>query len=428
MRILESIAGEVLLYDYAERVWKEIASFSDENVESASCRRQCCADGAFEIGGVYGATLSLSVRLTDVTRNQLRSSKIVLRSKYAQEEDWEPVGEFWVTRVRVSGDLYLISGEDGMLWTDADAMEKLIGGLLESHGEAVLDRLLGNGVNELTYITGTTLAAVSAGMTDVLRWDAFDTRVNGSYGNEYVCSQDPDTHDWAPTAQQALTKPYAYSSGTKSSCPRDFYRWAAELAGGFITIRRDGMLCLRQFGMAELGMAEIGVPDVEWGTLDVSDFRLWLQEVQMIPEVTGVSSVTFGIGDTGETYDFDYRNHAALRYRIENNPLLDGLCARFGSAKPFAAGLWRSFFSGGVNGDQVMQIRPFRATVHKPVRFELGQRIKLPDGSLSTVTSVGWTFRGGHTLACGGENARVAGGRILTKSDRVARDLLYRTR
>ena len=445
MNIEEHIDGEVLLYDYDTDTWHEIATFGDSNVESASTKRQCCADGAFEIGGVYGATLSLKVRLTDVTRNQLRSSKIVLRSRYAQEPEWEPVGEFWVTKVRGSGDLFTITAEDGMLWADSETGESVISDTLDDRPETTLEPLIGAGY--LTQITGQ-IAIVSAGMHNVLRWSPYDAQANGNYCNEYLLSQNAETHAWEPTAQPALVKPYAGSSVAKSTRPRDFYRWAAELAGGFVTIRRDGQLCLRQFGMEELGTAEIFTADIEADSADISDFQLWLQEVSLVPEVAGVEPVTFGVRQAGLSYDFDYRNHATLRYKVQSNPFLDGLCDRWvarspsdgkplSDAKPIAAALWRSFFNAGRSGNQTLQIRPFRATVHKPVRFELGQKIIMHYRDLhettettyqSTVTSVGWTFKGGHAIACGGENARVAGGRMITKSDRVSRELLYRTR
>ena len=437
MNIEEHVSGEVLLYDYDTGTWQEIAALDDSNVESASTKRQCCADGAFEIGGAYGATLSLKVRLTDITRNQLRSSKIILRSKYADEPEWEPVGEFWVTKVRGSGDRFTITSEDGMLWTDSETEESVISTMLSSLPDTTLENLIGSG--GLTRITGVTLPAVTAGMQNVLRWSPYDAQANGSYCNEYLCSQNAETHEWEPTAQPALVKPYAGSSVAKSTRPRDFYRWAAELAGGFVTVGRDGRLCLRQFGMEELGTAEIFTADIEAGSADISDFQLWLQEVSLVPEVTGVPAVTFGMADAGQTYDFDYRNHAVLRYKVQSNPFLDGICAEntLPDAKSIAAALWRSFFNGGRSGDRVLQIRPFRATVHKPMRFELGQRITMHYRDLhetaettyqSTITFVGWTFKGGHAIACGGENARVAGGRMITKSDRVSRELLYRTR
>lgn len=450
-QITESIEGEILIYDYLNKTWTEIAKLDDSNVVSASAKRQCCQDGAFEIGGVYGASLMLAARLTDITRNQLRSSKIVLRSKYAEEDDWEPVGEFWVTRIRAAGDVFTITAEDGMLWTDTDHGEKLIAALLDGYTDAPLDGLMND--HHLTRLSGDVIPAIRSGMNDVLHWAGFDEGTNGSYGNEYLFEKAPggseDAWSWVPTAQTATVKPCMDSSGSKSGCCRDFYRWAAELAGGFITIGRDGAMCLRQFGMESLGTAEVSTGDIEWGSADICDFQLWLQSVELIPEVRipeggSVSSVQFGMKDAGEIYDFDYRNHAALQYKIENNPLLDGLCERWivqeqvlDDAKPLAASLWATFFAGGRNRDRVMQIRPFRATVHKAARFELGQSIVLHYRDMheseettyeSVITSVEWTFRGGHRIACGGENARAAGGRMITKSDRISRELLYRTR
>ena len=435
MNIGEHISGEILLYDYENKIWQEIATITDSNVQSASTKRQCCADGAFEIGGVYGATLSITVKLPDITRNQLRSSRIVLRARYEEEPEWHSVGEFWVTKVRGEGDLFTISAEDGMLWTDSQAGESVIARILDRIPDTTLENLIG--AVGLTRLTGVTLPAVSAGMRNVLQWSPYDTQANGNYCNEYVCSFNAATNAWEPTATPALVKPYSGSSVSKSTSPRDFYRWAAELAGGFVTIRGDGLLCLRQFGMEELGTAEIFTSDMEADSVDISDFQLWLQEVILTPEVTGVDPVTFDMEDAGLIYDFDYRNHAVLRYKIESNPFLDDLCAQLSDAMPVAAALWRSFFNAGRGGNQTLQIRPFRATVHKPVRFELGQKITLHYRDLhetaettyqSTVTSVSWTFKGGHSIACGGENAHTAGGRVITKADRVSRELLYRTR
>ncbi len=68
MTVEEHIAGEVQLYDFTQMAWVTAAVLSDANVPSASIKRQCCADGAFEIGGVYSAALSMVCRLPGLSR------------------------------------------------------------------------------------------------------------------------------------------------------------------------------------------------------------------------------------------------------------------------------------------------------------------------------------------------------------------------
>ena len=58
MIIAESIRVEVYKYNYAAHSYDLVTTLTESSIISAGGKRQCCADGTFEIGGVYAATFS----------------------------------------------------------------------------------------------------------------------------------------------------------------------------------------------------------------------------------------------------------------------------------------------------------------------------------------------------------------------------------
>ena len=52
MIIAESIRVEVYKYNYAAHSYDLVTTLTESSIISAGGKRQCCADGTFEIGGV----------------------------------------------------------------------------------------------------------------------------------------------------------------------------------------------------------------------------------------------------------------------------------------------------------------------------------------------------------------------------------------
>ena len=80
-----------------------------------------------------------------------------------------------------------------------------------------------------------------------------------------------------------------------------------------------------------------------------------------------------------------------------------------------------------LNDRSKRQLVPFRCKVHKPERYQLGQRIDFYDENQevvcqSVITSIEWTFRGGTWLSCAGKDERVLSGCArLSKADKSIR-------
>ena len=85
MIIAESIRVEVYKYDYAAHSYDLVTTLTESSIISASGKRQCCADGTFEIGGVYAATFSMQAKIpgmTSITYNiNKEKTNVIMGSK-----------------------------------------------------------------------------------------------------------------------------------------------------------------------------------------------------------------------------------------------------------------------------------------------------------------------------------------------------------
>lgn len=443
MTVEEHIAGEVQLYDFTQAAWVTAAVLSDANVKSVSTKRQCCADGAFEIGGVYSAVISIVCRLPGMTRHQIRGAKISIRTWYGSDSSAaEPMGTFWVTDARKTDDIFTISGQCGIGWADTssynelsdDAAKTLALTIARDGAGGSLQHLMGESrgtaVNGVTGIVNDLVQA-QTGIPGMIRWE--DTAEE--YANQWIYARNADG-SWYKTSYPAYFSVYSQTGTASTDCPRDYYRWLAQLAGGFITSGRNGALTLRQFGMPGLGTAELHTADMETDSCEIADYTMQLYRVSVSPEVDGVTGMSVYTTP-------DYAHRVPIRYLIESNPVLDGFCKRWivdeGSVPDvwtIAHNLWWSFYYHYNDAGGGIQIRPFRVKTHKPCRYELGQNIMLyfkersedtETAYQSVITSVQWTLHGGYVLSCGGEDSRVMADCVrATKADKAIRELRSR--
>ena len=82
MIIAEFIRVEVYKYNYTTGNYALATTLTESSIISASGKRQCCADGTFEIGGVYAATFSMQAKIPGMTTFQVRGAKLKVFSKY----------------------------------------------------------------------------------------------------------------------------------------------------------------------------------------------------------------------------------------------------------------------------------------------------------------------------------------------------------
>lgn len=440
----EHIYGVVEQYDFTNHVWEAVAYFDDSSVISAKTRRLCCAQGAFEIGGVYAASLSLVCRLPGLTRYGIRGARITLRRWFDGEAltgaDAPIEGIFWVVDAKKTADIFTLSGQDAMGWADTssynvDGSEFGLTGGIYGFGEFLAAIHAGAGVTleawmQWTVQLASILAARQTGITDLLVWQNFNTTVNGSYCNQFIWTD----HDVEDTTQPANFWIYTADGVYKDDNPRDFLRWAAQAAGGFITVTKDGYFTLRQFVQPSLTDARVAMSDMELDGCEVADYRLQLYNTAVVFDDVAASPVAGGSVPIAEGL-------APYRIFVEGNPIMNGFhgyqADRAGQYKYSTVwGLAMSMYHYGANRHCIA--RPFKVKVHKAERYELGQRIEFPDwhdlgeapgqeSLFSVITGVEWTFRGGTVLSCGGEDARVMADCVkATKADKAVRELRSR--
>ena len=440
MTIGEHVAGVVQVYDYTNHDWADIAELSDANVISCKTKRLCCATGAFEIGGVYAATLSMVCRLPGISRYQIRGCRIILRRWYDGENytaSTAPLeGIFWVTDAQKKAEIFTLSGQDAMGWADTSsynhtsAEDGLSAGVW-GFGE-FLSQLYSDGPVLQAWMSrcvqlANILARRQMGMlVDLLTWQDYDKTQNGGieYCNNYIWTD----HNVEDTTQNACFFLYQDDGVFKDDNPRSFLRWLAQAAGGFITVTKDGYLTLRQFVQPSLGDATINMADMELDGCEVADYRLQLYSTTVVYDDF---DPPWAAGDVPNANGL-----SPYRIYVEGNPFMNGFQKR--TENEWLSPVWGLAMSMYHYGDNRHCIaRPFKVRVHKAERYELGQRIHFPDWHdleetgthdlYSVITGAEWTFRGGTVLSCGGEDTRVMADCIrASKADKAIREMRSR--
>lgn len=445
MIINETISGVIVCRSQEIRL-------DENNVISASCKRQACRDGAFEIGGVYAASLNLVCRLPGMGLFDVRGAEIILYSQYDSEENPHCIGTFWAVNVRKTGDIFTIDGQDAVGWLDTssynDKFSKMSTYLAafeqnyrNSHDD---DRpTVMEWFAELTACCNSFIR-MQTGISNLLKWQNYNSSVNAYFGNEHLWRNDGD--GWHP---KSMFRPSLYTDngGADSDCPRDFFSYLAEITGGFIYADPEtGSLTLGQFGMISPGKARISTNQTELDSFEVADYTIELRSVYVYGEI---KAGTWADGSI--SVNPTYQNKVWTFWNLDANPFVDGFAAAYviDSATQdimtsVADGLWNARYHtdsySGIDptADErreaaKFQVRPFQCRVHAGKRFALGQQITLnyqdiADSSAvyvyqSIITSIQWTFRGGHVIACGGEDSRVMADCLrASKADKAVRE------
>ena len=477
MTLQESIQIRVYQYDSASKVYKLDSTIGDSAVISASIKRQCSADSSIEIGGAYAATLNLQARITGTNAFNIRGAKLEVLSKYSTETAYKSRGTFWVTDATRVGSIYTISAQDALGWTDTSSYNDTSSAGIKGVGAALRSKLRESGacidswaewgstsinrgwLEHLTVLTNSFVES-QTGIRGMISWHwqppGYDTltaaekqnyrkiwEVCNWYANSNIL--DTSTNPATETQYNALmyliddTLDEDNSTGSADSdTPRDYYKHLASLAFGFVYSRpEDGALALGQYGLQQYGTAHIGMADIEAGTCNIAEYTVELlrtmARVELEDDKDTWSSVTHNSPN--------YVTASFQRYTLENNPFLDGFAKDFVlrqgySLNTIAQSMWRARYQP--KAERQYNIRPFSCVVHTAQRYQLGQKIQITykredeDTAQtydSVITSIEWTFRGGTSLACGGEDSRVlADCTKATKADRARKEALNRCR
>lgn len=479
MTLQESIQIRVYRRDSTRGVYMLDSTIGDSAVISASIKRQCSADSSVEIGGAYAATLNLQARITGTDAFNIRGAKLEVLSKYSTETEYKSRGTFWVTDATRVGSIYAISAQDALGWTDTSSYNDTSSAGIKGVGAALRSEFGKSGacidtwaewdsiginrgwLERLTVLTNSFVES-QTGIKGMISWHwqppGYDTLTAAEKQNPrkiwevcnwYANSNILDTSKKPVTETRYNALMYLIddtldednSTGSADSdTPRDYYKHLAALAFGFIYSRpEDGALALGQYGLSQYGTAYIGMADIEAGTCNIAEYTVELLRTMARVELEGN-------GDTWSSCTHnspDYATASFQRYTLENNPFLDGFAKDFVlqrgySLSTIAYSMWRARYQPANKVSRQYNIRPFSCVVHTAQRYHLGQKIQITykredeDTAQtydSVITSIEWTFRGGTSLACGGEDSRVlADCTKATKADRARKEALNRCR
>lgn len=407
---------------------------SDSTVIGVSVKKQCCPDGKFEIGGVYAASLSMTCQIPGTNSFSLRGAKIILNSKFQNEANFQPRGIFWVTDAKkLSGDIYSITGMDAVGWLDSssmnytDAQNRIFDSVADYFAAQASLYYLQDWCAVLTSFTDSIVSRMT-GTSGILSWKHYDSDQNGHFRNQYIWTNingeevELDGQDGRECREPSYFI-YIENGAGSSDCPRDLFRALASIACGFIYAGTDGKLTLGQFGQPDFGTATITPDCIEADSLEIADFQLALLS-------SSVQSDVFDGAANMQIYTdlSDYLIYAPFRNAISSNPFVDGFTQQHVNPDRSDDGLrnlWTLAKGLWVSG---LHPRPFRCKVHKAERFQPGQAVRiLPPGGDnfldSIITSVTWTFRGGCTLSCSGEDSRTMTDALrMSKADKAIKE------
>lgn len=390
MVIEEHARLEILLPN--EENWRHISE-NDIIQNSLSIAEKCMDDGSFILGGVFSAQLSAKLRISgeNVNSYTIIGAKINVYSWYGNNQNNEKLrGIFWVTSATRINDIYTISASDALIWLDSTSYDDREQGASENKIYARLSSSIRDMTNNLKEIIDVVNEVLDEDKRIVWRGDG------GVVNN-------------IPSGIGYVLLPPDQIGEISTKNPRDYVSWLAELACGFVFVgysENDAWIKIGQYW--EDAFIEILPEETELNSCEISDFTLKFNRVYAEIYNGSSGSKSGNITPDGITID------------ISANPFKDGHWEyHSGNAMDVIGEMFKKLTSPKIN------FRPFKLKCHKTEFFELGQKVKLPNGEFSLLTGIKWQFRGGYTLSCAGRDTRILS--VAAKRSQAAKvkDLAY---
>lgn len=421
----EIITGTLKKYNYNSKTWVQVMELNNSNVDRADSQRQCTNDDCFQIGGCFSATMNITLKIPPpLSVFQVRGCKITLVSSLAGA-----IGVFFVTNASRRGRIFTLVCHDSVAWTETSSYRDTsnsnngIHNILYSY-EGVFSNTAQGWMNELflTRFTNNYIACAT-GISNLLTWEYYHKNENiiDACNSEIQFGIDAD------------------SGSGDTDCPRDFYKYLAEVSFGFVYATPEtGNLTLGQFAESRWGVAEIQANEIERDSDDFADYNCYMRTVTAYGTDAGGNKEGFSWAITPQ----DFSTASMFDIVVENNPFLDGSyqneLAKGNSGYDFLGVIATNFYQAFHRPAEIVQqgygflVSPFKCTVHGQHTFHLGQKVLIHyvdyDGTIknhdSIITKICWSLYGGQTIMCCGGDSRTLSQTLQnSKGDKVRKDV-----
>ena len=397
MVIEEHARLEILLPEESE--WRNIGENGIIN-NSLSVSSKCMDDSSFSLGGVYSAQLSVRIRLHNTNTYKVTGAKIKVFSQYGGQNEILR-GIFWVTSVSRKNDIYTISASDSLVWLDSTSYDD------SGQGENIIYGKLASDVGNLGYKLSQIVASVN---------ELLDNE------NKIGLYVDTGIVNWYPSDVGYCLLPAAMVGEISTKNPRDYASWLAEIACGFVYVDySDGTAKIRIGQFSEEVNHEISYDEVELDSCEIADFTLKFKQVY-----TDVYDGSSGSSDSnrGNGIVIDISENPFKDGHWHYNRVIGSDGEEYGNAMDIIDNIYGKLCGDGGNCHG-LKFRPFNLKCHCTKNFQLGQKITLPNGQESWITSIKWQFRGGYTLSCAGKDTRALYASARRSQSAKVKDLAY---
>lgn len=398
MVIEEHARLEILLPN--EQNWRHISE-NDIIQNSLSIAEKCMDDGSFMLGGVFSSQLSAKFKLQGTNSFNIIGAKINVFSWYGNNQNNEKLkGIFWITSAKRNNDIFTISASDTLIWLDSTSYDA------SGTEENIIYNKLASDVGSLCYKFGQILEVVNETLDDDKKLEFYYDSgiINNLPSDVGYCLLPPDMVGQISTRN-----------------PRDYASWLAEIACGFVHVdysNGNARLRIGQFG--EEIKNEISWEETEINSCEIADFIVQINGIW-----TNVYDGTFGgYGDCKGGMVIDISDNPFKDGHWQYNRVIGDDGEEYGNAMDILKNI-NGKICGNLSNCNGLFFRPFTLKCHCCKYFELGQKITLPDGSISWITSIKWQFRGGYTLSCAGRDTRILSVSAKRSQAAKVKDLAY---
>lgn len=390
MVIEEHARLEILLPN--EQNWWYISE-NDIIQNSLSIAEKCMDDGSFMLGGVFSAQLSVKLRISgeNVNSYTVIGAKIKVYSWYGSDQSNEKLrGVFWITSATRNNDIFTVSASDSLIWLDSASYGA------DSEESNPIYNMLSSFVANLCFVFEHMLLVVNEIIDD-------DKKLEFYYDSGIINN--------LPSGKGYCLLPPDMVGEISTRNPRDYASWLAEIACGFVFMdysNGNPRIRIGQFG--EEIKNEISWDEIELNSCEIADFTVQINGIW-----TKVYNGTHGsIGSLkGSVIDISDNPFKDGHWQYNNGNCMDILSNIGGK-------IW-----GDLPNCNGLFFRPFTLKCHCRKYFELGQKILLPDGNVSILTSIKWKFRGGTILGCAGKDNRLLSVSAKRSQAAKVKDLAY---